>query len=356
MSRGRAQPAQALSEAEGGGACWVGEKMNRFEVITPAGLASASKLLAQRGNIALAGGIDTIDLLKQDILEPRALINLKGLSGMDAIEPDGAGGLQIGALAKLHEVANSSEVRARYSAIAEAAATAATPQIRNLATVGGNLLQRPRCWYFRNPDVDCLKKGGLKCYAAEGLNRYHAILGGGPSYIVHPSNLAPALIAFKAQAKVFGSNGYHTIDLEQFFVLPRTDVLRENVLQPGEIITELIVPAPPPGAGSIYLEAREKQSFDWPLVSVAAVVVSSAAHQVREARIVMGAVAPIPWRVPDAEKVLAGATLDSAVAARAADAALRGAAPLADNAYKVPIAKALVRRAILRAGGIQESA
>jgi xanthine dehydrogenase YagS FAD-binding subunit len=327
--------------------------MNRFEVITPSDLPGASRLLAQRGNVALAGGVDTIDLLKQEIIEPGALINLKGLSGMDGIQSDGAAGLRIGALVKLHQVANSAEVRERYAAIAEAAGTAATPQIRNLATVAGNLLQRPRCWYFRHPEVDCLKKGGLKCYAAEGLNRYHAILGGGPSYIVHPSNLAPALIAFGAKAKVFGPKGDHEIDLEQFFVLPQADVLRENVLQPGEIITQIIVPAPPRGANSVYLEAREKQSFDWPLVSVAAVV-ESAANRVRRALIVLGAVAPIPWRVPEAEKVLAGATLNSAVAAHAADVALSGAKPLADNGYKVPIAKALVRRAILQAGGVQQ--
>jgi xanthine dehydrogenase YagS FAD-binding subunit len=328
--------------------------MNRFEIITPSNLPGASRLLAERGNIALAGGVDTVDLLRQEIIEPHALINLKGLSGMDAIRPDDAAGLRIGALVKLSEVANSAEVREQYAAIAEAAGTAATPQVRNLATVAGNLLQRPRCWYFRNPDVDCLKKGGLKCYAAEGLNRYHAILGGGPSYIVHPSNLAPALIVFGAKARVFGPNGYHEVELEHFFVLPRTDVLRENVLQPGEIITEIVVPAPRSRTGSIYLEAREKQSFDWPLVSVAALVEGVANH-VHDARIVMGAVAPTPWRVPDAEKVLIGATLDSAVAARAAEVALSGAKPLADNSYKVPIAKALVRRAILQAGGVQRS-
>ena len=162
-----------------------------------------------------------------------------------------------------------------------------------------------------------------------------------------------ALIAFGAKARVFGPKGDHEIDLEQFFVLPQADVLCENVLQPGEIITQIIVPTPPSGTNSVYLEAREKQSFDWPLVSVA-VVMESAANRVRKALIVMGAVAPIPWRVPDAEKVLAGAKLDSTVAAHAADVALNGAKPLADNGYKVPIAKALVRRAILQAGGVQQ--
>jgi xanthine dehydrogenase YagS FAD-binding subunit len=327
--------------------------MNRFAVITPSDLAGASRLLSQRGNIALAGGVDTVDLLKQQIIEPRALINLKGLTGFDAIQLDDVEGLSIGALVKLHQVANSADIRDRYTAIAEAAATAATPQIRNLATVAGNLLQRPRCWYFRHPDVDCLKKGGLKCYAAEGLNRYHAILGGGPSYIVHPSNLAPALIAFGAKARIFGPKGTYDIDLEKFFVLPRGDVLRENLLQEGEVITEIIVPTPRPNTSSVYLEAREKQSFDWPLVSVASAVETDG-HRVREARIVMGAVAPIPWRVPEAEKLLAGATIDSALANRAAALALNGAKPLADNAYKVPIAKALVRRAILQASGVQQ--
>jgi xanthine dehydrogenase YagS FAD-binding subunit len=328
--------------------------MNQFEVITPSDLPSASRLLSQRGNIALAGGIDTIDLLKQQIIEPHALVNLKGLSGMDVIRSDDAAGLRIGALVKLNDVANSEVIRERYGAIAEAVGTAATPQIRNLATVGGNLLQRPRCWYFRNPEVDCLKKGGLKCYAAEGLNRYHAIFGGGPSYIVHPSNLAPALIVFGAKARVFGLNGEHEVDLERFFVLPRTDVLRENVMLPGEIITEIVVPAPRSGTSSVYLEAREKQSFDWPLVSVA-VLVEGATKRVREARIVMGSVAPIPWRVPEAENVLIGSTLDSAVAAHAAEVAVNGAKPLADNGYKVPIARALVRRAVLQAGGVRYS-
>ena len=328
--------------------------MNRFAIVTPSDLPHASKLLAQRGNLALAGGIDTIDLLKQDILEPRTLVNLKGLNGNDAIESDGAGGLRIGTMVKLHEIANHPELGRAYPAVAEAAANAATPQIRNLATAGGNLLQRPRCWYFRNPDVDCLKKGGLKCYAENGLNRYHAIFGGGPSYIVHPSNLAPALIAYGASVRIFNSSGYRIVELEKFFILPKVDPLRENVLQPGDIITDIILPAPATGAGGAYLEAREKQSFDWPLVSVAAVLATSNSRRVNQARIVMGAVAPIPWRVPEAEKAITGVTLDSASAARAGEIAVAGATALADNRYKIPIARALVRRALLKAGGVEE--
>src|SRR5229473_2078614 len=244
--------------------------MNRFEVLTPVDLAHASRLLAERGRVALAGGVDLVDLMKQNVVAPESLVNLKGLPGMDAIEPAADGGLKIGALGKLHDVANNATVRQRYEAIAMAAEEAATPQIRNLATVGGNLLQRPRCWYFRNQDIQCLKKGGNKCYAVGGLNRYHAILGGGPSFIVHPSNLAPALIAFGASVRLSGPGGERRVALDQFFALPSIDAMRENVLQPGEIVVEVTVPPPAPSADSAYLEVREKQSFDWPLVSVAA--------------------------------------------------------------------------------------
>jgi xanthine dehydrogenase YagS FAD-binding subunit len=336
--------------------------MNRFAVIAPADLAGANRLLANRDHAALAGGVDLLDLLKQNIAAPPTLVNLKRLQGLDAIEPGAGGGLKIGALVKLHTLATDPRVRAKYPALADSAGEAATPQIRNLATAGGNLLQRPRCWYFRNPDVNCLKKGGDRCYAVGGLNRYHAILGGGPSFIVHPSNLAPALIAHGASVTLVGSAGARTMELEQFFALPKVDPMRENVMAVGEVLTEINLPAPPVGARSVYLEAREKQSFDWPLVSVAVVVVVDRARVVRSARIVMGAVAPIPWRVPHAEQMLVGARVDPEMlpemlrelAIRAADAALVGAAPLAENGYKVPIAKVLVRRAILRAAGIEE--
>jgi xanthine dehydrogenase YagS FAD-binding subunit len=329
--------------------------MNRFEVLTPTDLAHASRLLAERGRVALAGGVDLVDLMKQNVLAPDSLVNLKGLPGMDAIEPVAGGGLKIGALAKLHDVANNAAVRQRYEAVATAAEEAATPQIRNLATVGGNLLQRPRCWYFRNPDIQCLKKGGNKCYAVGGLNRYHAILGGGPSFIVHPSNLAPALMAFDASVRLAGPSGERTAALDKFFTLPNVNPPRENLLEPGEVLTEVIIPAPPRGTRSVYIEAREKQSYDWPLVSVAAVITVDHGRVVRNARVVIGAVAPIPWRSPEAEKVLAGARLDRDAATQAAEAALKPAAPLRDNGYKVAIAKVLVRRAIMRAGGVAET-
>ena len=328
--------------------------MNRFELIAPSDPAQAAQLAARPGHAALAGGVDLLDLMKQNVLAPGTLVNLKTIKGLDAIESDKAGGVRIGALVKLSEIAANDDIRERYAAIADAAGEAATPQIRNIATAGGNLLQRPRCWYFRNPDAHCLKKGGKQCYAVGGVNRYHAILGGGPSFIVHPSNLAPALIAYGASVTLVGPAGERTVDLERFFVLPKSDPSRENVLQSGEILTAITVP-PSRGAQGVYLEAREKQSFDWPLVSAAAVIAIQS-RTVRDARIVMGAVAPIPWRAPAAEKILVGTRITPDVAARAADAALAGAAPLPQNGYKIPMAKAIVRRAILRAAGVPETA
>jgi xanthine dehydrogenase YagS FAD-binding subunit len=328
--------------------------MNRFEVITPADVASASRLLAENGNVAYAGGVDVIDLSKQNIVEPTALVNLKGLKELGGIDVRPFGDLRLGATAKLSEVAEHPVIRAKFTAISEAAGEAATPQIRNLGTVGGNILQRPRCWYFRNPDVNCLKKGGDRCYSIGGLNRYHAILGGGPSYIVHPSNLAPALIAMHASATIVGPSGQRTVELEKFFTLPTVDPKRENSLKRGEIITEVIVPAPAAGTTSHYLEAREKQSFDWPLVSVAVVLDRTPnAKTVRDARVVMGAVAPIPWRSSNAEAALKAGPLDESRARAAAEAALKDAQPMSDNAYKIVIAKVIVRRAIMHAAGLE---
>ncbi|MGA7764349.1 MAG: FAD binding domain-containing protein, partial [Candidatus Binataceae bacterium] len=264
--------------------------MNRFEIVTPADLPAAVRLLAQPGHMALAGGVDTLDLLKQQIAAPRTLVDLNGLKELQGIDPTPEGGLRLGALARLSDVATHPVVRARFAALAEAAGEAATPQIRNLGTVGGNLLQRPRCWYFRNPDIECLKKGGHICYAINGLNRYHAILGGGPSFIVHPSNLAPALIAFGASLRLSGPGGERKVVLDQFFALPSVDATRENVLQPGEIVVEVVVPPPAASAQSAYLEVREKQSFDWPLVSVAAVLeIDPGSKKVHQANVVLGA-------------------------------------------------------------------
>jgi xanthine dehydrogenase YagS FAD-binding subunit len=329
--------------------------MKSFTVIEPRDVEAAARLASAPGATAFAGGIDVLDLAKQRIVEPDTLINVKSVADLQGITVKTDGSIRIGAATKLAEVAAHLDMRVRFTCVAEAASEAATPQVRNLATVGGNLMQRPRCWYFRHPDVRCLKKGGDKCYSIGGLNRYHAILGGGPSFIAHPSNLAPALVAMNARAIVYRAGAapnVRMIEMEKFFALPSVDPSRENVLGHGDLIQAIEIPAPPAGAFSAYLEAREKQSFDWPLVSAAVMIEGGGARNAaRDARVVMGAVAPIPWRSRDAEAVLRAGAFDESRARAAAEAALTGAQAMSDNGYKVPLAKVIVRRAIMRAAG-----
>jgi xanthine dehydrogenase YagS FAD-binding subunit len=290
--------------------------------------------------------------MKDYITQPTRVVNLKGIRGLDKIE-DRKGGLRIGALVTLAQLEENPLVRRNFPGLAEAAHSVGTPQIRNLGTVGGNLCQRPRCWYFRLEDVVCLKKGGSECYAASGENKYHAILGGGPSYIVHPSDLAPMLVALGGSVSVVGADGKRNVLLEKFFTLPADGNLRrENVLKNDEIITEIQVPASKFAAHSTYLKFKERDSMDFAISAVAAAVTLSANKTVTEARLVLGGVAPIPWRAPKAEAALIGKTLTSDALAATAKIALEGARPLEKNAYKIPLTQTLVRRALAKAGGV----
>jgi len=300
----------------------------------------------------IAGGQDLLTTMKDYITRPTRVVNLKGIRGLDRIETDGKGGLRIGALVRLTQLEEHPIVRRTFPGLSEAAHSIATPQIRNLGTVGGNLCQRPRCWYFRLEEVVCLKKGGSECYAATGENKYNAIFGGGPSYIVHPSDLAPMLVALGASVSVAGSEGNRTIALEKFFTLPADGNLRrENVLKNDEIITEIQVPGSKFAAHSTYLKFKERDSLDFATSSVAAAVAMGSNKTISEARLVLGGVAPIPWRVPKAEASLTGKTLSDEVLSNAAAIALEGAKPLAQNAYKIPLTQTLVRRALAKAGG-----
>src|SRR5499427_9416584 len=301
----------------------------------------------------IAGGQDLLTTMKDYITRPIRVVNLKGIRGLDRIESDGKGGLRIGALVTLNQLEEDANVRKSFPGLAESAHSVGTPQIRNLGTVGGNLCQRPRCWYFRLEEVVCLKKGGSECYAATGENKYHAIFGGGPSYIVHPSDLAPMLLALGASVNVTGGNGKRTIPLDKFFTLPAdANVRRENVLQNDEIITEVTVPASKFAANSTYLKFKERDSMDFAMSAVAAAVVLGPNKTVTDARIVLGGVAPIPWRVPKAESALTGKTMSQELLAEVAKVALQGAEPLAKNAYKIPLTQTLVRRALAKTGGL----
>jgi xanthine dehydrogenase YagS FAD-binding subunit len=333
--------------------------MKAFEWTNPTSIDEAVKMLtaSATGDVdeaprPIAGGQDLLTTMKDYTSRPTRLVNLKNIAGMNGITLN-ARGLTIGALVTLSELEEHAGVRKSYSGLAEAAHSIATPQIRNLGTVGGNLCQRPRCWYFRLEEVICLKKGGSECYAATGENKYNAILGGGPSFIVHPSDLAPMLLALGATVTVTGSTGKRVIPLDKFFTLPAEgNIRRENVLKNEEIITQIYVPASPLAARSTYLKFKERESLDFALASVAAAVRLGANRTVRDARIVLGGVAPIPWRVPAAEKYLIGKKLDQDVLTEAGKIALADAKPLEKNAYKVPLTQTLVRRALAKAGGV----
>lgn len=320
--------------------------MQRFELARPTSLAQARELRAERpGSVLKAGGVDLIDHLKEHLVEPPRVVDLKSVPGLDQVTVDEQGGLRLGPLVTLAKVAAHAGVARSHPALSAACGEAASPQVRNLATLGGNLLQRPRCWYYRLESYKCLKKGGDVCYAIAGENRYHVIFGGGPSYAVHPSNAALALVAYGATLVLEGPKGRREVPAGEFFTPPTQDAERENQLAPDELLVEVRVP-PLAGWRSAYDEVRERAAFDWPLVSVAAALRLEGAT-VREARLVLGAVAPIPWRSSRAERALVGRDLDAAGADAAARAATVGAAPLSDNGYKVGLVQALVRRTLL---------
>jgi len=332
--------------------------MKSFEWTNPTNINEAVKLLnvpaatdIDEAPRPLAGGQDLLTTMKDYTSRPARIVNLKNIRGLNRITLN-ARGLSIGALVTLTELEEHAGVRKNFPGLAEAAHSIATPQIRNLGTVGGNLCQRPRCWYFRLEEVNCLKKGGSECYAATGENKYNAIIGGGPSWIVHPSDLAPMLVALGARVDVTGSGGKRTIPLDKFFTLPAENIRRENVLKNDDIITEIFVPASPFAARSTYLKFKERESLDFALASVAAAVQLAPNKTVRAARIVLGGVAPIPWRVPVAEDFLAGKSLNPEVLAEAGKLALAEAKPLEKNAYKVPLTQTLVRRALAKAAGV----
>lgn len=335
--------------------------MKAFEWMSPTTVNEAVELLKSAPAVddaddaarPVAGGQDLLTTMKEYITRPTRVVNLKGIRGLDRIEGDGQKGLKIGALVTLAQLEEHPTVRRSFPGLAEAAHSVATPQIRNLGTVGGNLCQRPRCWYYRLEEVVCLKKGGSECYAAKGENKYNAIFGGGPSYIVHPSDLAPMLVALGASVAVTGAEGKRVISLTKFFTLPSEgNIRRENVLRNDEIITHVQVPASSFAAHSTYLKFKERESLDFALSAVAAAVELGANKTVRQARLVLGGVAPVPWRANTAESFLTGKTLSHDVLTEAARLALEGAKPLEKNAYKIPLTQTLVRRALLKVGGI----
>jgi xanthine dehydrogenase YagS FAD-binding subunit len=299
--------------------------------------------------LPIGGGQDLLARMKDYVTQPDRLVNMK--SALDATVTAANGGLRIAAAMTINDLAEHAQVARMYPAITAAAIEVGTPQIRNQGTVGGNLNQRPRCWYFRNEEFVCFKKGGTTCFSIAGENQFNAILGGGPSFIVHPSSLAVPMLAYGASFRILGPKGERLIPAAEYFTLPVRNVRVENVLAPDEILTHAILPAPA-NVRSGHYEVRFKTSHDWP-IAFATVLLGMNGTTIRSARVVLGAVAPIPWRSPAAEQALIGKTVTEQSVSAAADAALEGALALTENAYKIDVAKTAVKRAILRAAGQQ---
>jgi xanthine dehydrogenase YagS FAD-binding subunit len=319
-----------------------------FAYHSPRTIADVADLLSrtadQDGAKPLAGGTDLLTLMKADLLAPERLVDIKRLAELDHRIAEDAAGLTIGALTTLAQLEETPLVRTRYPALAEAAALAATPQLRNMATIGGNLLQRPRCWYFRNPRVHCWLKGGAECQARQGENQLHALFDVSPCVAVHPSDPATALVALDASVRLRGPDGERDVPLTEFFAPPTDSRRAETIIAPDELIVSIHIPQASAGP-SVYLKAMERKVWAFALVSVAARVRLDGGR-IAAARIALGGVAPLPWRAAAAERILTGAAPDEARIAHAADAALEGAQPLAHNGYKIPLTKTLVRRAL----------
>jgi xanthine dehydrogenase YagS FAD-binding subunit len=322
--------------------------MKVFANANPRDLAHALTIVSQTQQAGLTavvagGGSDLLGLMKERLVTPDVLVNLNAIKGLDQIKRQGDI-VVIGGLITLDALASHPLVRRQYSVLAEAAESVGTPQIRNVGTLAGNVCQRPWCWYYRN-GFKCLKNGGTVCYSVAGENEFHAIFGGGPSYIVHPSDTAPALVALDAEFRIAGPSGERTVAAANFFTLPTVNPARENVLRQDEVLAAIVLPAPRGGARSTYHKVLDREAWTHAVVS-AAIALDMDKDVCRSARVVLGGVAPIPWRLPEVEKLLTGKRLTPALAAQAGAAAVAGARPLAKNGYKVPMTQAMVRRTI----------
>jgi xanthine dehydrogenase YagS FAD-binding subunit len=293
----------------------------------------------------LAGGTDLLTLMKADIAAPREVIDVKRLDDLPGDIQTAGDGAVLGALTTLADIETSDLLQERYPLLAEAAGLAATPQLRNMATLGGNLLQRPRCWYFRSPHFHCWLQGGDDCPAREGENQYHALYGDSPCVAVHPSDLAGCLLALEATVQLGGAGGNRSLPLADFFTLPDQDHRRETVMQHDELLFSVHLPPMPRGTRSTYLKAMDRKVWAFALVGVAAVI-GMEGRRIVHARLVLNGVAPVPWRAAAAEQTLIGQEPSETVISHAADVALADAVPLAHNKYKVPLAKQLIRRAL----------
>ena len=311
-----------------------------FAYVRPTSLDETIEQLSKPEARLHAGGTDLLGCLRDQVFAASSVVSLSSVPGLDAIEETADGGLRLGALVRVARVAADPRVRSRFRALADAAAVVASPQLRAQGTIGGNLCQKPRCWYYRG-EFHCLRKGGEQCFAVRGENHFHCVLGGDGCYIVHPSDTAPALIALEALARISGPAGSRVVAIEKFHVPPSVDPRRETVLEPGELVSEIVLPAPAAGTVGSYRKVRARGSWDFALAGVALALVLDGSR-VKQARVVLSGAAPVPWRARGAEDALVGRRLDARSAAAAAEAAITGAEPLEHNGYKLPLFKGLI--------------
>jgi xanthine dehydrogenase YagS FAD-binding subunit len=260
------------------------------------------------------------------------------------------GGLRIGALTTIAEIENDKTIKERYSALAQAAFEVGSPQLRNQGTIGGNICQKPRCWYYRG-EFHCLRKGGDTCYAYDGENQFHCILGGHLCYIVHPSDTAPALLAFEAMVRVSGPGGTRLVPIARFHVPPGDNVQKETILKPDEVVTEILLPPPAKGLRSSYRKVRARRSWDFALASVA-LALQFDGEKIAKARVALGGAAPVPWRSKEVEEVITGRRLDADTVNRAAAAAVKNAQPLKHNGYKIPLFRGILEEELTTLAGV----
>ncbi len=312
----------------------------KFSYLRPETIREALAVLEGNNALVHGGGTDLIGCLRDRVFSTDTVVSLTAIADLRGIESTRDGGLRIGAMTTIAEIAENTDVRHRYGAFADAAKVVASPQLRNQGTIGGNLCQKPRCWYYRG-DFDCLRKGGEICYAYEGENQHHCIFGGDMCYIVHPSDTAPALAALGAVCRVSGPSATRSVPVESLHVPPSVDPQRETVLEADEVITDVVLPAPQPGLRSSYRKVRDRASWDFALAGVALALVFDG-DTVASARIFLSGAAPIPWRAKGVEAVITGTKLDAATVAEAAKATVVGAEPMSKNGYKIALFKGLM--------------
>jgi len=320
----------------------------KFAYVRASTVEEAAQNLATNGARALSGGTDLLGCLRDGVFETPLVVSLSGLTELKRINRTRSGALRIGAMTRVAELAAHPAINELLPGLAQAASVVASPQLRNQGTIGGNLCQKPRCWYYRG-EFNCRRKGGGTCYAMVGENEYHCLFGGALCYIVHPSDTAPMLTALDATLNLTGPRGTRSVPLSEFYVLPSDDVTRENVLEQGEFVTEVMIPDPASGLRTSYRKERDRGAWDFALAGVA-LAMRLDGGRVSNARVVLSGAAPVPWRSIEAEQVIEGRQINAAVAAEAAEAAMAAAKPLGKNGYKVRLFKGLIEEELLAIG------